>query len=163
MIVITVIYPVIVDGYQNASNFHCRTHPLNIECESYSNLTYISTVASNVTFAVLSFLLIVLAVYKASTEIRSKALAKLERRMLIYTIFTTMLFILRFSISFLYRVSVDCVDFFYGIWLLVYFMEHYLPMFLLPVFNCVYRQSLITFVMSKRSKKINVTVVTTFQ
>uniref|UniRef100_A0A7E4VK93 Serpentine receptor class gamma n=1 Tax=Panagrellus redivivus TaxID=6233 RepID=A0A7E4VK93_PANRE len=139
-------FPFIVSGY-TLFNFYCRMWPFMIQtCFAYTDVYVLSVIFINISLTIIALLLIIFGTWwSQKLQARNTAIAKLERKMIIYTTISSSLLVLRYTFSLLSYYNNKHAYVLDGLGTAMYYIQHYAPLFLLPFLNIIYRQELFKF------------------
>uniref|UniRef100_A0A7E4UPK7 Vomeronasal type-1 receptor n=1 Tax=Panagrellus redivivus TaxID=6233 RepID=A0A7E4UPK7_PANRE len=147
VLLLIVAFPLLVSGY-TLSNFHCRMYPFDSICAKYTNIYVLTVIFINTGLSVSALLVIILGILRASkvvTITKNSVIAQLERKMVVYQTISTTLLTLRYICSLLSYFHKSYAELFDTIGLAFYYLQHYLPIMLLPILNSTYRNKFMKF------------------
>uniref|UniRef100_A0A7E4VIF8 G_PROTEIN_RECEP_F1_2 domain-containing protein n=1 Tax=Panagrellus redivivus TaxID=6233 RepID=A0A7E4VIF8_PANRE len=152
-------FPIVIDAYFLIANFHCQLHDDEPQCAEFGQYKIIVTLVINVSLVVAAFPLILFAFYKSSSRSFNSEMATVERKLLLYTGLSTILFILRFTFMFL---TLTYGNYYLDLmWMFSYQAQHYIPLYLLPFINHVYRRAFVKFIRCKKKHNTRILFVAT--
>uniref|UniRef100_A0A7E4ZWI6 Serpentine receptor class gamma n=1 Tax=Panagrellus redivivus TaxID=6233 RepID=A0A7E4ZWI6_PANRE len=146
MVAIVLAFPFLINGYVWFHHPYCILFEKLITCRHSLIIKLRMSFIINVFLIIVALFVVIVGVFMSHNNVASHALAIVEYKMIIYTVISTFLFTPRYICLLFTLIFPDEKYIFYDLSMLLYFLQHYVPIMLLPVMNDIYRKAFIEFV-----------------